>query len=202
MRLGMYMLTAFCFVLGVFPFVVTPMLSRALRGLPGMDATAPEFHIGIVLDMPGHAAKISPTVLCACLALVLLAIPLGLRLAGANRKLRRTETWGCGRMILTPRMEYTSTAFAEPLRRVFADLYRPTRDISIDFHPDSRHFIRSIGYRSQVRAWFEESLYQPLFSAFRKMGSLGRLIQSGSVHWYITYMFLALLLLLLFSGWF
>jgi hypothetical protein len=45
-------------------------------------------------------------------------------------------------------MEYTSTAFAEPLRRVFAELYRPTQDLSIDFHPESRYFVQSIEYRS------------------------------------------------------
>lgn len=202
MRLGMFILTAFCFALGIFPFAVTPMLSRALRGIPGMDSTAPAFHVGIVLDMPGHAAKISPLVLCACLVLVLLAIPLGLRLAGASRKLRRIETWGCGRIFLTPRMEYTSSAFAEPLRRIFSDLYRPTRDISIDFHPDSRYFVRSIGYHSHVRAWFEEYLYQPFFDLFGRLGMMGRRIQSGSVHWYITYMFVTLLFLLLFAGWF
>jgi len=38
-------------------------------------------------------------------------------------------------------MEYTATAFAEPLRRVFAELYRPTRTI-IDFHPKSKYFVR------------------------------------------------------------
>ena len=36
----------------------------------------------------------------------------------ARRPLRVGETWGCGRVVQTPRMEYTATAFAEPLRRM------------------------------------------------------------------------------------
>lgn len=201
MRIGMLILAAACVLLGVLPFAVTPRLSASLRGMPGLDRASPGFHLGLALEMPGHFALISPTFLAICLLIVLGAIPVALLLTRSSRALRRGETWGCGRIAQTARMEYTSTAFAEPLRRVFADLYQPTKDVTIDFHPDSKYFVHSIEYRSHVRAWFEDYLYQPLFTAVRFVGMGGKWIQSGSIHGYLTYIFVALLALLLMARW-
>ena len=120
---------------------------------------------------------------------------------GAARAARRGETWACGRATLTSRMEYTSTAFAEPLRRVFADLYRPTKDLSIDFHPESKYFVRSIQYKSRMRTWFENTFYRPVFDLARPLAGTGRFIQSGSLHLYVAYIVAALLLLLLLARW-
>jgi hypothetical protein len=129
------------------------------------------------------------------------AVPLLLRLAGASRKRRAGDLWGCGRVAGSARMEYTATAFAEPLRRIFADLYRPTGDITLETHPESSYFTRSIRYRSRVRTWFEEMLYQPLFNLVKPLGISGRFIQSGSVHLYLGYIFAALLVFLLLARW-
>src|SRR5439155_19496142 len=79
------------------------------------------------------AARMSP--LLIAIALVALAATLGVAVRIAGFSLRRTDTWGCGRIRQTPRMEYTSSAFAEPLRRIFSELYRPTEDLSISVHP-------------------------------------------------------------------
>jgi hypothetical protein len=98
-------------------------------------------------------------------------------------------------------MEYTSSAFAEPLRRIFGALYRPSQDVMVDYHPDSKYFIQSILYRSRVQTWFEGFLYKPLMDFTRRLGSSGRWIQSGSIHWYIAYIFLALLAFLLLARW-
>jgi hypothetical protein len=99
-------------------------------------------------------------------------------------------------------MEYTATAFAEPLRRVFAELYRPSRDLSIDFHPESKYFVQSIEYRSEIHPWFERVLYDPLVHLFRRAAASVRQLQAGSVHLYLVYMTLALLALLTAARWF
>ena len=65
----------------------------------------------------------------------------------------------------TPRMEYTATAFAEPLRRVFAELYRPTKELTIDFHPESKYFVQSIEYQSEITPWFDHLLYRPFLES-------------------------------------
>src|SRR6185436_19614451 len=126
--------------------------------------------------------------LAAGLVLVPLAIAVAFRLGAADRRLRVEDTWGCGRIGQTPRMEYTATAFAEPLRRVFAELYRPTEDLSIDFHPESKYFVQSIAYRSEITPWFERYLYGPTIALLRRWASRVRALQSGSAHAYLTYL--------------
>ena len=128
-------------------------------------------------------------------------VPLAFRLARVNRQTRLSDTWGCGRIGQTARMEYTATAFAEPLRRVYAELYRPTHDLSIDFHPGSKYFVQSIAYRSEIRPWFERVLYDPLISGIRAAAARVRKLQAGSVHLYLVYMALALLALLSAARW-
>jgi len=138
----------------------------------------------------------SPTLVALGLIVAIVGVWLGTRLFGARGGLRVNETWGCGRVVQTARMEYTSTAFAEPLRRVFAELYRPTQDLSIDFHPESRYFVQSIEYRSEIVPWFERYLYAPLISWVTLWAIRARAIQSGSAHAYLTYLVIALLGLL------
>jgi hypothetical protein len=93
-------------------------------------------------------------------------------------------------------MEYTATAFAEPLRRVFAELYRPTKELTVDFHPESKYFVQSIEYRAEIRSWFEEFLYNPLVAVMRWLSYYMRKLQSGSVHGYMAYLFVILALML------
>jgi hypothetical protein len=98
-------------------------------------------------------------------------------------------------------MEYTSTSFAEPLRRVFAELYRPTKELTVDFHPDSKYFVQSIEYKSDIRSWFEEFLYTPLLNLTQWFSQRVRRLQSGSLHGYVAYLFVMLILMLIASLW-
>jgi hypothetical protein len=93
-------------------------------------------------------------------------------------------------------MEYTATAFAEPLRRVFAELYRPTKELTIDFHPESKYFVQSIEFRTEIRPWFEQYLYNPLVYAIQWISRHIRSLQSGSLHGYLVYIFAALMVML------
>jgi hypothetical protein len=201
MQLAMGALACACVALGVLPSLVLPVLSAAVAGLGGLPAGLAVATPGLVLEMPGTAGVIAPAALAAGLVLVSVAVAVAFRLGAADRRLRVGDTWGCGRIGQTPRMEYTATAFAEPLRRVFAELYRPTEDLSIDFHPESRYFVQSIAYRSAVHPWLERLLYAPVVSFLRRTAFRVRWLQAGSLHLYLLYMILALVLLLLMSRW-
>jgi hydrogenase-4 component B len=196
MRLGMGLLGVCCAALGLAPFAIVPQLGDVIAGLDGMPRLAPSFALGVSLHMPGDFAQISPTLAALGLLIVLGLIPPVLWVARANRKLRVSDSWGCGRVGQTPRMEYTATAFAEPLRRVFAELYRPTKELTIDFHPESKYFVQSIAFKSVIRSWFDEFLYEPLLWGIWWASKQIRRVQSGSLHGYITYLFLALVALL------
>jgi hydrogenase-4 component B len=201
MWLPMAALAVACVLLGVGASLVVPVLGRILDGLGGLPDGAIPAMRGITLAVPGAVGTIAPAVLAAGLVLVPLAVAAAFRLGAADRRLRRGDTWGCGRIGQTPRMEYTATAFAEPLRRVFAELYRPTEDLSIDFHPGSRYFVQSIAYRSEVHPWFERLLYTPAVSLLRRVAFGVRRLQAGSLHLYLLYMVLALVTLLVVARW-
>jgi hydrogenase-4 component B len=199
MRIGMVVLAVACLVLSVAAFEIVPRLSSVLAPLVGLPPSAPpSFTVGLALQTRGDFARMSPTLVAAGLGLIVLASWLAVKLVASRRPVRIGETWGCGRVVQTPRMEYTATAFAEPLRRIFAALYRPSEDVSIDFHPDSRYFVQSISYHSAIVPWFERYLYAPVIARIRWWSERVLALQSGSVHAYLTYLVVALLLLL---GW-
>jgi hydrogenase-4 component B len=201
MQASMGVLAAACVTLGVVPGLVVSGLGAAVAGLGGLPAGLLSGMPRLTLEAPGTVGVIAPAALAAALVLVPVAVAGAFRLGGVDRRLRVGDTWGCGRIGQTPRMEYTATAFAEPLRRVFAELYRPTEDLSIDFHPESRYFVQSIAYRSEVHPWFERLLYRPALSLVRRTAFHVRWLQAGSLHLYLLYMILALIGLLLVSRW-
>src|SRR5512145_1541701 len=146
-----------------------------------------------------HRKGRARTLVAAGLLILLCLAPLVMLLLRANRKLRVSESWGCGRIGQTPRMEYTATAFAEPLRRVFAELYRPTKELTIDFHPESKYFVQSIEYRSEITPWFEKYVYDPCLWFVRLLAAVAPRLQSGSLSAYLVYGAVALLILLLIA---
>ncbi len=201
MQVGMVALVLMCVGLGLAPFAVVPLLGSSLAGFGGLGPTAVAFTLALPLHVPGTFGQMSAPLLALGLALLLALVPVVLRVLGADRGLRVADTWGCGRIGQTARMEYTATAFAEPLRRVFAELYRPSQDLSIDFHPESKYFVQSIEYRSEIHPWFERVLYDPLLQGLRGAAGRVRRLQGGSVHLYLVYMTLALLVLLTVARW-
>jgi hydrogenase-4 component B len=197
MRAGMVMMSLACIALGLAPYAVVPVIGRILAGLGRLPDTRLDFTLGLSLAAPNGFAWMSPTLMTAGLLILLGIVPLVMLLLRVNRKLRVSESWGCGRIGQTPRMEYTATAFAEPLRRIFAELYRPTKELTIDFHPESKYFVQSIEYRSEITPWFEKYLYEPCLRVVRLMATQVRRLQSGSLHAYLVYVIIALVILLL-----
>lgn len=195
MRVAMATLAVTCAILGVGSVVVLPVLTSVLGGYGGLAGTVPRLAAGLSLTLPRGFGGMSPPLVGAGLAVAAAGVWAAVRL-GADRRLRRGDTWGCGRVGQTSRMEYTSTAYAEPLRRVFAELYRPTEDLTVDVHPESRYFVQSRAYRSRIVPWFEHYLYAPLVEWIGGWAAYARGLQSGSPHVYLTYLVVALVALL------
>lgn len=201
MRIGMAILALACLVLGIAPVLVVPFLGKAIAGFGGLPAALPELTFNLSLQTPNAFGQISPALTFAGLLLILALIPIGMRIFRVNRSLRLGETWGCGRTGQTPRMEYTATAFAEPLRRVFADLYRPTKELSIESHPDSKYFVESIEYKSEITPLFDRWFYDPILKSVHFLSSQVQRLQAGSVHLYLLYIAMLLIGLLLAARW-
>src|SRR5207245_5246169 len=117
------------------------------------------------LMAPNGVARVSP--LMIGVMLISLVGVAAVAIAARGLAIRRADTWGCGRIGQTPRMEYTSSAFAEPLRRIFSELYRPDEDLSVSVDPGAPHFVRSITYTTELVPWIEKALYDRIIRSAR-----------------------------------
>ncbi len=201
MRAGMALLAVLCLVLGILPFVVTTPVARLANAIGHLHVDEPaSLTAGLLVHLAPGSARMSPALLALLLAGAGLLTAAVVRV-GASRRLRLGQTWGCGRIGQTPRMQYTASAFAEPLRRVFAEIYQPSHDLTIDTHPDSRYFVREIRYETAIHPWFERTLYGPLIRVLTALGARTRRLQTGLVHLYLLYLVVALIVLLVVSRW-
>jgi hydrogenase-4 component B len=194
LRAAMGLLAAACAVLGLGPTLVLPVLARVATPLAGASAPPPLGGV-LTLRMSGFASLSTPGV-AAALALAVVVPLAALTAAGVGRRQRISETWGCGRLVQTARMEYTATAFANPFKRVFDFFYRPVRQLDVEVHPESRLFVRRIAYENPTRFLFEDWLYRPALDALHRGARRLRAIQSGSANAYLLYILAALLALL------
>ena len=201
MRVTMLALAVSCVVFGLAAPLVTRGINRIIDSVPGLSAGVPLSQSApLWLTVPTSGAQVSPLLMVALLGAIILAVLLVIQAGGL--RVRRADTWGCGRISQTPRMEYTASAFAEPLRRVFAEVYQPTQDLSISVHPESRYFIQSITYTSHVVPWFEQVFYDPVTRGVRALATQIRRLQAGSLHLYLLYVVAALVAALTTAWWF
>lgn len=194
MLAGMAMVGAPCLLLGVAPGLLLSSLDRA--SAVALGAATQPVRLGVGVYLSGTAAAIQP----ALYVLAVLSVMLVLRgvLAVVSRGgLRRIEAWGCGRELQTSRMEYTATSFAEPLGRVFADVLRPDQDLEVTHAAESRYVSEAIRYQSRADDGIERSLYRPLINVISRWGEFSRRAQNGSVHRYLAFGLVALVIIFL-----
>ena len=149
---------------------------------------------------PGNVqfSSISPPMLAAMLILGgLLALLLAF-LFGGLLMTRSYKTWSCG-INLSPRMEYTATGFVQPIKRVFSTFYQPTIKLETEFLEESRYFAKRRHFEFHIEPVFERYLYDPVVHVFMRIADRLRILQAGSLHLYLTYIFVTLVVLLLFA---
>ncbi len=199
MRFGAGLLGASCVVLGLLPMLVIPALERAARSATSSAAPS-SVHGWVTLHLAGLHGVLAPVLLAAGLVAAIAIVASLRRLAHRRsnkwRALRPAEPWGSGRLLQTPRMQYTATSFAEPLQRVFDDVIRPARDLDVSHAMESRYYIERISYRSTSDDIVEQNLYRPIIGAANWWGERARSLQNGSVHRYLAYGLVALVAIL------
>ena len=198
MRLALVLLAIACAALGLAPTVVLPVLGRAAASLVGLP-TPVLVEWPLTLTVAGDFASLSMPVIALALGLGLVLPTLALWALGAPRGRRRTATWGCGRLLQTARMEYNAASFAGPYKRIFDFVYRPRKRLEVEYHPESRFFVRRMAYENLPRGLAEEWLYGPVSRALQHATARVRTIQSGNSNLYLIYVLAALLVLLVFA---
>jgi NADH:ubiquinone oxidoreductase subunit 5 (subunit L)/multisubunit Na+/H+ antiporter MnhA subunit len=194
MQAGMALLASGCVALGLLPWLLASSLGRAVRTA---GAPVDPFGDGVTqLRLAGGASVMSPLLVAVVLVAGVVIVVAATRALGAATARRRAENWGCGRVFQTARMEYTATSFAEPLQRVFDDVLHPELDVDVTHAAESRWYVGAVQYRTSVVDAVDQRFYGPLIRLARAWGERARALQNGSVHRYLGYGFVALLVVL------
>jgi hydrogenase-4 component B len=189
MRAGQGWLAGLCLLLGVLPTTVIGVIDGVPRQLlgAGLPQAAAHGWLWLTPVSPATASYSAPLVVVLLALLAALAL-WGLR-RGAVRRVRRCDAWDCGFAPPTPRMQYTATSFAQPIRQVFGLL----------FHVEASVVRREDGspqYELKVgdRAW--GLLYLPVARLVEAAARRVVRLQSGNVRVYLGWTLATLVVLL------
>ena len=181
MRAAMALLALACVVLGVAPSLTLTPLEATVFDLTGAHADMRfDWNALVANDGFGWVAPLWIALgtcryfswrfrsRCACWALTNGAATTKHGAAGAR----------CRRRVLnTPRrrLPIPSSGFSRCC-------IGPFKELDIEFHPESRYFVRTIAYYNEGRLIFEDTLYRPLLRMIQALARAARVLQSGNVH--------------------
>ena len=183
------------------PIALTSVLSLAvgLFGFPLLQSAVSGS------DLPGYTGIISAgqgTAIVPWLIMSLIAVSVALLWLvwrfGMRRSIRTTHTWNCGTP-LTPRMQYTSTGFAAPIRFFFRSVVQSKRQLVTEPVVAGNPWITTKRLEWNTGSIWETWLYQPVGRGIFVVASVMRKLQSGVVQFYLV-LVLATLLIVLFTA--
>lgn len=182
----MTVLIACCLLIGLAPLAVAPLLAQ------GVSAWTPE-----IPDAAPRLLALAPlgwiTIVGLGLVVALLAVGSAFWIRLRYSVVAKGNTWGCGYVAPTPRMQYTASSFAEILVGLFAWLLRPCthspQHLSL--------FPRPTDFHSSMPDTVLDGAVLPAFRFTGRLFSWFRVFQQGSIQTYLLYLFLALIILLL-----
>ncbi|MFH0732301.1 MAG: proton-conducting transporter membrane subunit [Candidatus Omnitrophota bacterium] len=197
MRAGMLFLALLTVVFGIAAAPAVKLLARISGGALGVDINSMSFSINNLTLAPQAAKGIYLSAPLLALWLLIFVIA-GFAVYAAFGKAKRViyKTWDCGYYKLDSRNEYTATAFSKPFRVAFSFFllpYRKTQKIRESFY-----HVKSFTYETHTTKIFKKYIYDPALVLVFKTARSMRRMQPGSIHVYLSYIFVTLLLLLIF----
>jgi NADH:ubiquinone oxidoreductase subunit 5 (subunit L)/multisubunit Na+/H+ antiporter MnhA subunit len=126
--------------------------------------------------------------------LIVIGVLAGLRrVLLRNRTVSAADTWGCGYTNPTPRMQYTSTSFSQPLTELFRAFLRPREQTPrlTDYFPTEATLT------TDTRDLFGDKVYRPSFLGLGWLLGKLRFLQHGRVQLYVLYIAVTILVLLI-----
>lgn len=191
MQLGQVLLALCCLGFGIFPAWTV----RALNGIPeglmgvGLSSATDNGWLWLTPVSPQTASYGAPAVFFGILAswLIVWALLHPLR---RDNSIRIAPAWDCGFGPLNSRMQYTASAFAMPIRRVFSFIWLIVEKVEPAGPGKSPHYI----LRVNDRMWL--MLYIPIGKIMLKIAERTSHIQGGNLRVYLCYSFFTLLFLL------
>ncbi|PWB49713.1 MAG: hydrogenase 4 subunit B [Candidatus Methanoperedenaceae archaeon] len=195
MLAGMGFFALLSIMLGILPAFVLPVLDRIASSFIGTGGQSFSFGALGTISIPSSFGVAISTPGLLAILLILMFIP-AIILFINKRNMPIYETWGCGQPFSTARNEYSATAFSKPVQMWFKGLYRPAREMEVTY--SSRYLKESFKFKSGIVQLFEENLYIPVADFVMAMSRKAKVIQTGSIHAYLGYIFGILVILFMF----
>jgi len=201
---GMVWLGALCVALGVAPGYAMRLLDAPTAGLlhgPGASAVVTArgpLVLSAGLTSSGISATTISMTVMAALLIALAAMAWILRRGLRRAPPRTAPTWTSG-MIPTARFDYTATAFAKPLRFVFAALYRPRREVTREI-AGTPYVVRRIHYAGEIVDLSETQIYHRVQRGITALSRTIRARSTGRIYGYIGFVLGTLFVALLLFG--
>lgn len=199
MKIGMFFLAFLTVIFGLAAVFIIKILARVAGASTGIDISAMTFSVNNFVLSPMEGKQIYLSTPLLALAMIALGIAgFAIYRFFGGEKARVYKTWDCGYYKLNSRNEYTATAFSKPFRIAFGFFllpYRKTEKIRESFY-----HVKSFAYETHTTMVFKEYIYKPTLAFLFKFAKSMRRIQPGSIHLYLSYIFVTALLLIIFMN--
>ncbi len=197
MKAGMAFLSLLTIIFGLACVKIIKILAQVAGSVTGLDIGSMSFSFNNFTISPQAGKNIYLSTPLLALILITLGVAgfLIYRIF-SRRNAVIYKTWDCGYYKIGPRNEYTATAFSKPFRIAFSFFllpYRKTQKIRESFY-----HVKSFAYETYTTPVFKKYIYEPLLALVFKMAKSMRKIQLGSIHLYLGYIFITLVLLIVF----
>lgn len=191
MLIPMLILAGICVTVGLFPFLILPVLKPGVVVISGLSES-------IVSGVFAQFAHIFSQALIIILGFTaaLAALFLARYRLLKNRPVSWSETWGCGYAAPDSRMQYTASSFVQPIVDLGVWILGTKKHIALP----KGYFPKAASLSTHTDDTFTMKLYRPLFLGIARL--FGRLhwIQNGHLHLYLLYMAAVLIVMLVWFG--
>lgn len=198
MRAGMLFLAVLSVVFGLGAAWVMRLLAKVAGAATGINTHGMNFSLKNFGTLDIHHGKniyLSTPLLASVLIVLGIAGFIVYKLFNRERAVAY-KTWDCGYYTLDARNEYTATAFSKPFRIVFSFFLQPYRKTVKT--RESFYHVKSFMYETHTTKVFKKYIYVPALTLVLGSARFMRRIQPGSIHLYLSYIFITVLMLLFF----
>jgi hydrogenase-4 component B len=195
MLAGMSLLATLCLLLGVLPTTMIELMAPITQLLvrDELPSAAAQGWLWLTPISPDVASYSAPFVVLA----IVVAFALGYYfLKRGTAPARRAYPWDCGFGHLTQRMQYTSTAFSQPIRRVFAGIWKVDERVETLAGSGTIPHVTSLHYSLHTQDWSWLKCYLPIGRLVLAAANRIGFIQTGNIHTYLKFSFVTLIVFL------
>jgi len=190
MRIPMMLLAFGCLAIGFFAPTVISAMAPVIGNVTGLLKIDIDTHLAVV-TMP-----LQRVTALSCIFILILGFLIYLRRhLLSDRTPAQCNTWDCGFVRPTARMQYTASSYAQPITTMFGFFLQTHRKI----HTPEGLFPAKASMHTHTDDVFLQGLFLPLFRGIERILLPLHRLQQGRVQIYILYVAVTILALLIWN---